>query len=415
MGNTLATLTADDTDDQEQRLRPRGSNHVGMRQFNERVVLQAIRLHGSLPKAELARLTHLSAQTVALIMARLMQDDLVIKEGRVRGKIGQPSTPIALNADGAFSIGIKIGRRSLEILLIDFLGRQRQRVSLNYIFPDPDVLFPAIASGILSMHDQLGPALAGRIQGIGIAAPFSLGGWQKLLEIPEAEAHKWEAVDITERVRAITPLPVTLIKDTSAACVAELFAGAGQHIPTFLYIFMDTFIGGGLVIDSHLHMGSKGNAGAIGSSPLGMLNNRTGLPTQLLGVASLINLECLFQAAGLDISAAVDDRALQEPWLTHTQAWLEDAASGIAQTINGAVCLLDLEHVIMDGLFSRALLKALMDATRLAFAQYSWEGIRQPELLAGSIGADARVIGGALLPLYGNFAPDRDLFLKLDS
>jgi len=36
------------------RLRPRGSNHAGMRQFNERVVLQAIRLHGSLPKAEIA-------------------------------------------------------------------------------------------------------------------------------------------------------------------------------------------------------------------------------------------------------------------------------------------------------------------------------------------------------------------------
>ena len=38
----------------EQRLRPRGSNHVGMRQFNERVVLQAIRLNGSLPKAGIA-------------------------------------------------------------------------------------------------------------------------------------------------------------------------------------------------------------------------------------------------------------------------------------------------------------------------------------------------------------------------
>jgi hypothetical protein len=35
---------------------------MGMRQYNERVVLQAIRLHGELPKAELARLTHLTAR-----------------------------------------------------------------------------------------------------------------------------------------------------------------------------------------------------------------------------------------------------------------------------------------------------------------------------------------------------------------
>ena len=44
------------------RLRPRGSNQMGMRQFNERVVLQALRVHGSRPKAELARLTGLTAR-----------------------------------------------------------------------------------------------------------------------------------------------------------------------------------------------------------------------------------------------------------------------------------------------------------------------------------------------------------------
>ena len=120
------------------RLRPRGSNHVGMRQFNERVVLQAIRLHGSLPKADIARLTHLTAQTVQTITARLEADDLVRKLDPVRGKVGQPSVPMALNPDGAFSIGIKIGRRNMDMLLVDFVGQVRQRVTLAYDFPDPD-------------------------------------------------------------------------------------------------------------------------------------------------------------------------------------------------------------------------------------------------------------------------------------
>jgi hypothetical protein len=35
-------------------------------------------------------------------------------------------------------------------------------------------------------------------------------------------------------------------------------------------------------------------------------------------------------------------------------------------------------------------------------------------VLPGAIGSDARAIGGALLPLYANFAPDRELFLKVD-
>ena len=58
-------------------LRPRGSNHVGMRQYNERVVLQAIRLHGALPGAEIARVTQLTAQTVSLITKRLEADGLL--------------------------------------------------------------------------------------------------------------------------------------------------------------------------------------------------------------------------------------------------------------------------------------------------------------------------------------------------
>ena len=99
-----------------------GSNQVGMRQFNERIVLQAIRLHGSLPKADVGRLTRLSMQTVSMIVDRLIDDGLLEKQARVRGRIGQPSVPIALRADGAYTIGIKVGRRSLDVLAMDFAG-----------------------------------------------------------------------------------------------------------------------------------------------------------------------------------------------------------------------------------------------------------------------------------------------------
>lgn len=51
--------------------------------------------------------------------------------------------------------------------------------------------------------------------------------------------------------------------------------------------------------------------------------------------------------------------------------------------------------------------------TRAALANYNWEGLWQATLLKGSIGPDARALGGALLPLHANFAPDRDLFLKV--
>ena len=401
----------------ETRLRPRGSNQGGLRQFNERVVLQAIRLQGSCPKAEIARLTHLTAQTVQVIIARLEADELVRKLSPVRGKVGQPSVPMALNPDGAFSIGVKIGRRSMDMLLVDFTGQVRERLSLDYPFPDPDTLFDEIGIRLRQLRKTLKPALRDRVQGIGVAAPLSLGGWNELLGIAPELAAKWHGIDLRERIAALgatAGLPVETVKDTAAACVAELVAGRGRSIPTFLYVFVDTFIGGGLVLDSHLYGGASGNAGAVGSLPMGLSSRAARPPEQLLNIASLWNLEAQYAEAGVDVNAWADARALTDPWLPRTRAWLGEACPAIALAINSAACLLDLEGVIIDGSFSRDLLQALMPEVERALDRYSWEGVARPRVLAGTIGSDARAIGGALLPLYENFAPDRDLFLKID-
>lgn len=394
-------------------LQPRGSNQMGMSQFNERVVLQAVRLHGSMPKADLARLTNLSTQTVSLIINRLLEEGLVSKRAPVRGKVGQPSVPIMLNPDGAFSIGIKIGRRSLDVLLVDFVGNTRERMSWTYPFPVADTVFGQIESALKSMAVLLGPKLLPRLCGIGIAAPLGLGGWQNLLEMAPEQANEWDRIDIGQRVQAMTALPVEFAKDTAAACVAELLLGRGRSIKNFLYVFVDIFIGGGLVINSHLHSGLHGNAGAVGSLPLGMATpGAKHPPGQLLGDASLFNLEQLFMLAGLDPAAAHDARALQEPFVTHTEAWLDDAARAIALSINSATCLLDLEGVIIDGSFDRSLLERLLAEVERALECYSWEGVTRPQVLGGTVGSDARAVGGAFLPLYAHFAPDRDLFLK---
>lgn len=398
------------------RLRPRGSNHAGMRQFNERVVLQAIRLHGSLPKAEIARLTHLTAQTVQVIIARLEADGLVRKLAPVRGKVGQPSVPMALDPDGAFSIGIKIGRRSMDMLLVDFTGRTRERLTLGYDFPEPDTLFPEIEARLKRLRKALPVAQRERLHGIGVAAPLSLGGWHGLLGVAPERAARWSGVDIHARIAAMSELPVAFVKDTAAACVAELVAGRGREIRSFFYVFVDTFIGGGLVIDSHLHTGLNGNAGAAGSLSLGVGGGGPrGVPPQLLSLASLFELERRFRSAALDGAATTDGRALQEPWRAVTQRWLRDAAPGVALAIHNAACLLDLDRVILDGSFDAALRDALIGEVIDAMDGYDWEGVTRPAVLAGTIGSDARAIGGALVPLYANFAPDRDLFLKLDA
>lgn len=397
----------------EPRLRPRGSNHVGMRQFNERVVLQALRLHGSVAKADLARLTGLTAQTIGLITTRLEEDGLLLRQAPVRGRIGQPSVPLSLNPDGAFAIGIKVGRRSTDWLLVDFTGQVRQRLNLAYAFPDAAQLLPALATNLRQLSQGLGE-LADRLVGVGVAAPFVMGGWHRLLGLSEQQARAWNNVDLATEVQTMTDLPVSFARDTAAATVAELVSGRGRDLKSFLYIFVDTFVGGGLVINSHPHVGVHGNAGAIASLPWPEAEASGQTPRrQLIQQASLWELEERLHSQGLDRMAAYDERALQGPHAEHTRRWLTQAAQGLAHAVVSGTAFLDLDNVVIDGSLDRAVLQALIEQTRQALTGHNWEGLWPPTLHHGLTGSDARALGGALVPLHSHFAPDPELFLKV--
>ena len=89
------------------------------------------------------------------------------------------------------------------------------------------------------------------------------------------------------------------------------------------------------------------------------------------------------------------------------------AAPAIALGVHHASCLLDMQSVVIDGSFGPPLRDALLGAVQAALGNLSWEGVTAPSLLAGTIGSDARALGGAWLPLHAAFAPDSEIFLKL--
>ena len=94
----------------------RGTSQAGMGRYNARLVLSLIRSHGSLSKAAIARLTGLSAQAISAIIGQLERDGMLLRLAPVRGKVGQPSTPLSLDPEGAFSLGFKFGRRRCDLV-----------------------------------------------------------------------------------------------------------------------------------------------------------------------------------------------------------------------------------------------------------------------------------------------------------
>ncbi|MEJ2793978.1 ROK family protein [Iodobacter sp. LRB] len=114
-------------------------------------------------------------------------------------------------------------------------------------------------------QNQIQPSSVGSHTWHRYCRPLHIGGWQQLLGLDAEVVARWERFQLNEEIAALTGLSVQSIKDSTAACVAELVAGRGRNVRNFIYVFVDTFIGGGLVPDSNLHIGKHGNAGAIGS------------------------------------------------------------------------------------------------------------------------------------------------------
>lgn len=387
----------------------RGSNQSGMRAHNERLVLSLIRRMGPLPKAKIARLTGLSAQTVSVIMRGLEADGLLQKGEKLRGRVGQPSVPIGLKSDGAFFLGLKVGRRSLDMVLIDFVGKEWGRVHRPHRFPSPDSVVRFADAAIRQLLARLTPARRARVAGLGIAMPFRLWDWAEPLGIDPAEMEGWRDHDTVDMIAMNWDFPVYLQNDASAACGAELVFGDPDKPHDFLYFFIGFFAGGGLVLDNALFTGRTGNAAALGSIPIAM-HGKT--PRQLVNVASLASLESAVAARGGNgnlIWESPDEWSIARDVL---DLWIGEASEGLAHAIASAACLVDVECAMIDGWMPADIRREIVLATRALLRDIHVAGIDLPDVQEGTIGRDAKSLGAASLPLSERFLVDRNTFVE---
>ena len=383
----------------------KGSNASGMRAHNERLVLSLVREEGALAKSDIARMTGLSAQTVSVIMRQLEQDGLLVRGEPVRGRIGQPSVPMSLNPDGAFFLGLKIGRRSADLSLVDFLGRERAMRRRVYRYPTPDSVVTFVRDALPEVTSALAPDLRGRIGGLGVAIPFQLWSWVEFIGAPQAEMDAWRSRDIQTELTEATGLPVHIQNDATSACRAELVFGKGERPRDFLYFYFGTFIGGGLVLNGQLHLGRTGNAAGVGPMPVPGADGRM---QRLLAVASMSSLADLIEAGGEGsdlLWEQPDDWPFQPSVLSD---WIDRAAAGLAWASLSAATLIELEAVLIDGWMPASIRAELVRRTHAHYHRLDLAGIGPLNIREGTIGPLARSLGAAAIPLSYRYLIDQN-------
>lgn len=383
-----------------------GTNLVHTKQFNLRIVTEVIRVAGPVSRADVARRTALTGQTVSNLVKELIERGLVIEADRRReGGRGAPATVLAINPDGAYAVGLDFNRDHLTGVLVDLAGTVRERAHLELELPTPGQALDLMTEMVESLIARR-PAYRENVCGVGIGIPGPMhraedgGGYV----VNPKSFPGWHEIPIATLLRERLSLPVLLENNATAAAVGELWYGAGRQIRTFFYFFFGSGLGGALVVNGRPYGGATGNAGEVGY-----------LPSTLAGgddsahVGLHFDLPRLYQAladAGTPARTVDDlDRLLAErhPLVV---AWVDTAADYLTGLVLAVEYLVDPEAIFFGGRLPHRVVSAFMArVARQLPARRIAEQVTAPRHLLAAAGSDAAALGVATLPIYNVFAP----------
>lgn len=372
-----------------------GTNLEYASQFNRRVVVEAIRLNGPVSRAELARLTRLSAQTVSNIVAELIGGGLVLQEGRRAGAPGrptrgQPAIDLVLNPEGACTIGLAIEQDRMTSVLVTLGGAVRLRLEQRLERADPATILPLAVQAVAELERAAG---ATPLWGIGIAMPGPFEVDAAGFSGPTTLSG-WEGLAIAELFADRLDRPVLVERDAAAAARAEFLYGAGKPMRHFFYLHFGVGLGGAFVTDGHPLRGARGNAGEIGLIPAG-------------DGAALENHVSLHALRGRLERAGAMPEAIADPSHPVVAEWLGLAARELRRALRSVENLFDPQSILVGGRLPPSLLTGLLVAlTPLDATVADRQARRFPRLTEAVLGADGQALGAAALPVYETLAPD---------
>ncbi|MBN9317468.1 MAG: ROK family transcriptional regulator [Devosia sp.] len=373
----------------------RGVQHASLRAANRRAVLTAIALTPGLSNAEVSRRTGLAPQTASAIVTELEDDGLVTRGEVLRGRRGQPATPLFLDHTGAYGIGCEISWRHLDIMLVNVGGEELGRYRRDFAYPDARTIVEEAAGAIADLISTLEPGMRRRVTGIGLASPSHMNRLMTIAGVPEEQVALWSQLDLTAALENATALPTTWFNDGNCACFAQVVMSPAPRPPNLVHLFVSTYLGAGLTAEHRLWEGPTGNSANLGSM---LVNNPAGLRTTGHDLASHSALARRLAADGLVLPAANPADWPWAEWEPHVAPWIEHAGAAMAEIIANTAAVLEVDHVIIDSTSPQGIIERLVAATDRSLAELI--GATRPQLAAGKLGSRATPLGAAQLTMF---------------
>ncbi|MXP29132.1 ROK family protein [Porphyrobacter algicida] len=380
-----------------------GTNLERAGDYNQRIVLQAIRLADETTRTELARLTGLTPPTIANITKRLTDLKLIRSAGRLQGRRGQPAMKIVINPNGAFSLGLNIDRDHITLVTLDLAGTVRSRITREISFALPTTVAEYIQEILPQLLEQ-GGIKRERILGVGVALPDDLGR----ISLPHRpkEYDAWDGIDLAELLEEVLPWPLYADNDAASAALGEAHLGNGIAIPSFFYLLISAGLGGGLVIDRTYVRGADGRSGEIWAMPDS--NRQRG--SNIQDTVSLSALYARLEEAGFPVDrpqALLDGPEGKEAVI---KQWLEDAVDVLVQPLVAVDCIINPSAILIGGRLPGRLTDALVDRLNMRMAELNLPAVAP--IRRADAADDASAVGAAIIPFLDHVLPSESILMQ---
>jgi predicted NBD/HSP70 family sugar kinase len=230
-------------------------------------VLELVRRRGPLSRAQVARESGLSKPTVSVTLVGLERAGLVRDVGRSSGGRGPSAVLYELNPLAGWVAGIDVGREYIRAAVADITGtvvaRHDERARVRS------------ATTLIGQIGEIAHALAGeagirwrQVTHATVGSPGVFDPERGMVSMAP-NLPGWGRHGLVEAVRDELGIPVTFDNDVNLAAIGERWRGHGRGARDFVYLWVGTGVGMGLVMGGELYRGSRGAAGEIGYLPIG--------------------------------------------------------------------------------------------------------------------------------------------------
>ncbi len=239
------------------------ANRDLIRAINRFNILNAIRTSGCLSRTDIARHTGLSQASVTGITADLITEGLLKEEAIGASEGGRRPVLLALNPDGAYTLGVYLSISQISVVIINFEADivATHLMALDQSYYTPEELAARSAQAIQACMWEASFS-KDRIAGVGIGVPGLVDSQTGLVRfLPN---YQWAHVNLQDIIRQQIDHPTYVENSANTLTIAEQWFGEGRGLDNFLLITLEHGVGMGVVINGQLFRGDKGIAGELG-------------------------------------------------------------------------------------------------------------------------------------------------------